>query len=40
MSGDTSRAALRGQPGTEGAVFLQKPFAPGALLAALADAAG
>lgn len=39
MSGDTARASVHAQPGTEGALFLQKPFAPAALLAALADAA-
>lgn len=39
MSGDTKRAALRKQPGTEDAIFLEKPFAPAALLVALADAA-
>lgn len=37
MSGDTARASVEAQPGTEGARFLQKPFAPAALLAALAD---
>lgn len=39
MSGDTARAAVHAQPGTEGALFLEKPFAPAALLAALAEAA-
>lgn len=39
MSGDTARASVQRQPGTEGALFLEKPFAPAALLAALADAA-
>jgi CheY-like chemotaxis protein len=36
MSGDTARARLRGQPGTEHAEFLAKPFSP----AALVDAVG
>jgi two-component system response regulator FlrC len=36
MSGDTARAAVQRQPGTEGARCLEKPFAPEALLAALA----
>lgn len=39
MSGDTVRAAVHAQPGTDGALFLEKPFAPAALLAALAEAA-
>lgn len=39
MSGDTKRAVLRGQPGTENATFLEKPFEPEALLAAVSDAA-
>lgn len=39
MSGDTARAAVRAQPGTEAARFLEKPFEPETLLAALADAA-
>lgn len=39
MSGDTARAAVHRQPGTENALFLQKPFDPAALLAALDDAA-
>jgi DNA-binding NtrC family response regulator len=36
MSGDTARARLRGQRGTENAQFLAKPFSP----AALVDAVG
>ena len=39
MSGDTARAAVQDQRGTEGALFLQKPFAPTALLDALTAAA-
>ena len=39
MSGDTARAAVRRQPGTEGARFLEKPFAPETLVEALARAA-
>lgn len=36
MSGDTARARIRNQPGTEHARFLTKPFSP----AALVDAVG
>lgn len=36
MSGDTARAKLRNQPGTQAARFLSKPFSP----AALVDAVG
>ena len=38
MSGDTARAAVRRQPGTEQSLFLRKPFAPSALLSAAAAA--
>jgi CheY-like chemotaxis protein len=36
MSGDTARAQVRRQPGTEQAHFLTKPFAPSALIEAVA----
>lgn len=38
MSGDTARARLRNQPGTEHARFLSKPFSPGALVDAVGAA--
>ncbi len=38
MSGDTARARLRNQPGTEQAQFLAKPFSPGALVDAVGAA--
>jgi two-component system OmpR family response regulator len=38
MSGDTARARVRSQPGTERARFLTKPFSPGALVDAVGAA--
>jgi CheY-like chemotaxis protein len=40
MSGDTARARVERQPGTENAHFLTKPFAPNALIEAVAAVSG